>query len=903
MRSERAALEGRLESATADDGIAEAIKQARLERAAETAALAEAQVGGTQPSFAPASTTAAPVVEAKAGPVAALANSNAQSGGGDSFAEGSGVFSSANDTFEDFGDFGIGASDDFGFDSVKYSTTSGGAKAEVPPGGAAFARPSVQGLFDGSAATSAPASTGSGGFDDFAFGGASADGNGGGKADSGTDPFGSFGSAPASTGSAGFGDLGGFGSAPKSTGTASPAPDATASFGSGMDFGAAFSGGDLATAETAANGGNAEAAGGDPFGGGGFDNFGSGAGGFGSAGDSETNSFGGGGAGGATAAKADDPFSGFGASSGGATTAGTTGGGDFDGFGAGFGASVSGGGASAGGGSGGESATASPVPGASFGGLDLGAAFGSTGGSQDDGNDAASGEGSGDNGSRAAPALPEAMDSGHGDDSADGADRADVAERSAPGLPSAPEVVASDGDANSSDAAAPLSGGGGGGDDPFGDSFGAAFGDAGAAGGTATGGDPFGDDIFGAAFGTASPPAGDAAFPPAENVFGGGDGFGSGGASAFGDDPFGSGGFGGGGGGGGGDSGGFDDVFGGGGGGGGGGDGDATEDRYGDGGADSDPNAGDRYGDGGNGDDQDDDLGEVVDGRVRDLPAPATDHIPDNWIALLSSNADLSGETAALQAGIPPAIRGQIWQQLVGATGAAASNAPNTYGAAVVGFTPFYDVIERDVRNVFSTLESFGKMTSNGDAEAAAASLTEILNALATHDPDVSYSPALGHIVCLACSQIGADEDVFWFVSSMLSTVPEARNLFAGASSQIDALLNALSVELEARYPAVAESFAAKDVALTSLFRPWFASLFAEGLPDSLALRLWDMFLGSGGDWNVFVAAALHVVELNEGVLVHKDRNGIVRAIRSVGEGTFDADVFVEGVVANMASA
>jgi hypothetical protein len=95
--------------------------------------------------------------------------------------------------------------------------------------------------------------------------------------------------------------------------------------------------------------------------------------------------------------------------------------------------------------------------------------------------------------------------------------------------------------------------------------------------------------------------------------------------------------------------------------------------------------------------------------------------------------------SAKLRAGIPPKVRGVIWQAM---SQSASLNLETVYGQLVVEHSPYERIIQRDLARTFPGIDMFKQ--EGGDGQQ---SLERVLKAYSLYDSLVGYCQGLAFLV------------------------------------------------------------------------------------------------------------------------------------------------------------
>lgn len=127
----------------------------------------------------------------------------------------------------------------------------------------------------------------------------------------------------------------------------------------------------------------------------------------------------------------------------------------------------------------------------------------------------------------------------------------------------------------------------------------------------------------------------------------------------------------------------------------------------------------------------------------------ADDHNNDGidwefWTALTEDFSSVAVKlphlvSAKLRAGIPPSVRGTIWQAM---SQSASLNLETVYGQLVAEHSPYERVIQRDLARTFPGIDMFKQ--EGGDGQRA---LERVLKAYSLYDSLVGYCQGLAFLV------------------------------------------------------------------------------------------------------------------------------------------------------------
>jgi hypothetical protein len=192
--------------------------------------------------------------------------------------------------------------------------------------------------------------------------------------------------------------------------------------------------------------------------------------------------------------------------------------------------------------------------------------------------------------------------------------------------------------------------------------------------------------------------------------------------------------------------------------------------------------------------------------------------------------------------GIPPPLRGRVWQEASGAAARRAARPPSYFSAMALageGGSPFLADIDQDAAHAFPN----HPWLQSAEGRAAA---RRVLLALAQHSPVVSYARPLSHVAGLLLVALNRNQEAaFWLLAQMVDSVlfpgTYAPNL-VGCQVEMRALENLIGGKL----PRLAAHLRALEADVGAMAADWYLSLFAAALPSETAARVWDALLCEG---------------------------------------------------------
>ncbi|EIE87052.1 hypothetical protein RO3G_11763 [Rhizopus delemar RA 99-880] len=175
--------------------------------------------------------------------------------------------------------------------------------------------------------------------------------------------------------------------------------------------------------------------------------------------------------------------------------------------------------------------------------------------------------------------------------------------------------------------------------------------------------------------------------------------------------------------------------------------------------------------------------------------------------------------SAKLRAGIPPKVRGVIWQAM---TQSASLNLETMYEQLVAENSPYERVIQRDLARTFPGIEMFKQEGGHGQQ-----SLERVLSAYSLYD---SLMP---------------EQQAFCVFVRLMETY-EMRTMFTLNMEGLQLRLYQFSSLLDQILPDLSDFLTLHEVNVPMYASQWFLTLFAYAFPMELILRIYDVVFAEG---------------------------------------------------------
>lgn len=192
--------------------------------------------------------------------------------------------------------------------------------------------------------------------------------------------------------------------------------------------------------------------------------------------------------------------------------------------------------------------------------------------------------------------------------------------------------------------------------------------------------------------------------------------------------------------------------------------------------------------------------------------------------------------SAKVRAGIPPQVRGVVWQTL---TQARSTYLQTLYTQLIQEYSPHERVIRRDLTRTFPKVPVFKSEGGEGQQR-----LFRILKAYSLYDAEVGYCQGLGFIIGPLIMSMGECE-AFCVLVRLMETY-DLRGMFTEDMAGLHLRLYQFQILAAEIVPEVMAHLEAHGV-LPAMYAPsWFLSLFGYTMPLSFVLRAMDVVMAEG---------------------------------------------------------
>ncbi|KAI8975302.1 rab-GTPase-TBC domain-containing protein [Mycotypha africana] len=213
--------------------------------------------------------------------------------------------------------------------------------------------------------------------------------------------------------------------------------------------------------------------------------------------------------------------------------------------------------------------------------------------------------------------------------------------------------------------------------------------------------------------------------------------------------------------------------------------------------------------------------------------------------------------SAKLRAGIPPKVRGVIWQAM---SQSASLNLETVYGQLVAEHSPYERIIQRDLARTFPGIDMFKQEGGSGQQ-----ALQRVLKAYSLYDSLVGYCQGLAFLV--GPLLLNMPEQQAFCVFVRLMETYEMRTMFTLNMEGLQLRLYQFSSLLDQILPSLSNYLKANEVNVPMYASQWFLTLFAYAFPMELILRIYDIVFAEGAAETIMRVAIAMLKRSEERIL------------------------------------
>ncbi|CAG8522334.1 10759_t:CDS:2 [Scutellospora calospora] len=234
----------------------------------------------------------------------------------------------------------------------------------------------------------------------------------------------------------------------------------------------------------------------------------------------------------------------------------------------------------------------------------------------------------------------------------------------------------------------------------------------------------------------------------------------------------------------------------------------------------------------------------------------------DFWTAIIQDYTSVAAKlphllAAKLQQGLPPKLRGLVWQSM---SQASSTYLETMYSQLLTESSPYDKIIQRDLARTFPSIEMFKE--ENGEGQTM---LWNVLKAYSLYDPLVGYCQGLGFLVGPLLMNMKEVQAFCVFVRLMETY--DMRTMFTLNMEGLQLRHYQFSALLSQILPNLHAHFLEYGVNVAMFASQWFLSLFAYTYPLPLVLRIYDIVFAEGAPETI-MRVAVALLQKNEAKLL-----------------------------------
>nr|XP_002131287.1 rab GTPase-activating protein 1-like [Ciona intestinalis]XP_026691883.1 rab GTPase-activating protein 1-like [Ciona intestinalis] len=270
----------------------------------------------------------------------------------------------------------------------------------------------------------------------------------------------------------------------------------------------------------------------------------------------------------------------------------------------------------------------------------------------------------------------------------------------------------------------------------------------------------------------------------------------------------------------------------------------------------------------------DDDTDEPLLSGSGEVSKECTERVLHDWgDALARWRADLSrrptGLRTLIRAGIPDALRGEVWQLLAGCHDN--QRMLEKYRVLITKDSPQENIIQRDIHRTFPANDYF--KTTGGSGQD---SLYRITKAYSVFDHEVGYCQGLSFLAAALLLHMPEEQAFCVLIKIMYDN--KMRDLFKNGFETLHLKFYQLDRCIEELMPNLHDHFKQLGIECHMFSSQWFLTLFTAKFPLSMVYQVVDVFLSEGEP--VVFRVALGLLHCSRMELLALDFEGVLKYFR-----------------------
>lgn len=211
--------------------------------------------------------------------------------------------------------------------------------------------------------------------------------------------------------------------------------------------------------------------------------------------------------------------------------------------------------------------------------------------------------------------------------------------------------------------------------------------------------------------------------------------------------------------------------------------------------------------------------------------------------------------SSSIWAGIPPSLRGRVWQTLAGIDSVELDTLQSLYEGLATEWTPSVKIIGRDLNRTFPSISLFREKDGAGQRM-----LGRVMRAYSAYDIQVGYCQGLTFLAGPLLLHMN-DKSAFCVLVKLMEDY-DLRSMFTADMAGLHLRVFQFERLVEEQLPRLYQHFTNLDINLLCTSQ-WFLSMFAVTCPLDMLVRIYDIIFAEGAIVTL-MRTAIAVLKRNE---------------------------------------
>lgn len=211
--------------------------------------------------------------------------------------------------------------------------------------------------------------------------------------------------------------------------------------------------------------------------------------------------------------------------------------------------------------------------------------------------------------------------------------------------------------------------------------------------------------------------------------------------------------------------------------------------------------------------------------------------------------------SSSIWSGVPPALRGRVWQTLAGIDSVEMDTLQSLYNSLVTEWTPSVKIIGRDLNRTFPGISLFRE--KDGDGQRM---LGRVMRAYSAYDIQVGYCQGLTFLAGPLLLHMD-DKSAFCILVKLMEDF-DLRSMFTADMAGLHLRVYQFERLIEDQLPQLYQHFTNLEINLLCTAQ-WFLSMFAVTCPLDMLVRIYDVIFAEGAIVTL-MRTAIAVLKRNE---------------------------------------